>query len=178
MTIKNLLALAALAIGTATVAKADAISISGNDSYNGTTITLFGPSGVGGTSTGIFSGFADCAACVTYPGAGDTVTINYTSFTPELIYTIVDGSHTATLTLESISAVNDNLEIIGPALINVDGTVYNGQFDLTTQQGPTTGTNKVTFSETSTVTPEPASLALFGTGLLSVVGLARRKFSV
>lgn len=175
MKIKSIVTMAALILGTATLAKADILSISGSDVYNVATTTInFDPSGnVGGTSTGIFSGFIKCNNCVTMASS-----LNYGSgFSPEELFSVSDNGHTATLTLMSITSVTDNVEIIGDAVIVVDGVSYNGDLDLTTQHGGD-GISDVTFSATAAVAPEPASLALFGTGLLGIVGVARRKFNV
>jgi hypothetical protein len=61
---------------------------------------------------------------------------------------------------------------IGHAVIDTDTP---GTFSLTTQDGYTTFSAES--SITPTVTPEPTSLMLLGTGLLSAAGIARRKFA-
>ena len=184
MNFRNLVALAVLAIGSVSFAKADVISITGSDFYTttGTPVTGVNVSfdtlaSVGGTSTGIFSGLTGCYQCVTMAS-----NLTYTAglaFTPVQLFSVTENGKTATVTLDSITSITNNVDIMGTATFVINGVTSYGTLDLTTQGGGQ-GVNNVTFSATATTSPvpEPASLALFGTGLLGMVGVIRRKYSI
>jgi hypothetical protein len=174
MKTKHLLAIAALAIGTATVAKADQISINGSDTFTSTAVT-FTPTtaNVGGISTGMFAPFTACTACVTMISV-----LTYAPFSgPVELFSVTEGLNTAEVFLSSASATDGtgSLTLTGSdfSIINGGAEVF-GTYILTTQ-----GTGTTTFSETSTAVaptvPEPSSIALLGTGLLAAAGAVRRR---
>jgi hypothetical protein len=178
---------AALAVSTS-IAYADTlgagtINFGGNDKYTTTSVTFEGTQHVSGISTGSLSAFAagEVAAFTNLP--------SFTTLPSTYFFQVNNGTDTLDFYLTSIApayTVNNGisnliLNGLGYFTETKDGggiidTSTPGAVSFTTQ-----GSGVTTFSASSVVaptpTPEPGSLMLLGTGLLSAAGIARKKFA-
>ena len=192
--LKSILSVCAVLAASSTFAFADpvngTVSMAGDSSYVTSSNTLtFIDGRTGLTNYGTFSSFSHND--LSFPGATATTneTLTYGNFSgPETLFTATSSTgEKLTYTLTGVTSYSyaNGLEIIGTGFFTetcsttvsatcVNYTPSTASFDLTTQGSG--GGMTTTFSNTQTaVTPEPNSLILLGTGLMSAAGVVLRK---
>jgi hypothetical protein len=171
------------------IAHADQIGFVGADSFTSNFITFTNPAFQLGSATGIFAPFAGSSATftsfnfVTYGAGSPQVIITDTSGSQSFSYTLFVTGYTESLVAAPTTTCPacETLSISGDGSFAFSGpggpASSLGSFSLTSQGVPG-GPGTVNFSETSygpTVTPEPSSLMLLGTGLVGTAGMFFRR---
>jgi hypothetical protein len=185
------LALLALAtvLAIAPVAKADPITqISGTIDIN-TSNDYWTSTGVYFTSLTSPFGAQDETKDLTIIVNGSPVTIGdhnllFGSATPYETFTFTSGGNTGVFTITNVWAVSNTADYInlqGIGILTLTGflptqAIFTAAGSSSNHDYGGAGSSAINFNVLAQPTPEPGTMTLFGTGLLGLAALVRRKF--
>jgi hypothetical protein len=201
--LKRLGLVCALVIGSVSFAYADPItgtlSITGDDTFTSSSITFLGSTfiaGGSGANTGSFSVLTNGNPVTMFPGfvgalpymqgentvpaaisPVEVMTTTEAGETFSFFMTTYDASYVSGVT--GCTGTTVCLDVTGDGFFTGTGTTnYDntpGDFTFTTQLANGQTSTSFSASALATPVPEPASLALVGSGLLGIAGLASRR---
>jgi hypothetical protein len=164
-----------MAVGGA-AANADTLNFGsspGSDTFTATSINITNPGNVAPVSGAYFAGLV-CNACLTF---SPTV---WNAGTGTETMTVVSGALTDVIKITSFAftGTDSNMTILGSGTSQINGgSIVGVTFSLTTQlaAGTSVGTPTSFSGSVATIVPLPGALMLFGSGLVGLAALGRRK---
>ena len=176
---KKILTLGVVVAASASIASADpmingTVSINGTNIYNSTAGIVYQGMANVGADTGTLAALGTCMSCVTMTN------LNYNTTLPVSVFTVTNNGVTVSMDLNAVTSIQSSGSgATNSFVITGVGTLFetgyaatSGTYVLTSQGGPNT---EVTFSATAAATPEPNTLMLLGTGLMSSAGALYRR---
>lgn len=160
----------------------------GNDNWSTTALILTTSAGVVADDGGSFAGLTSPTVNIAH-GSAATMDFSTLTFASPDVLVFTTNTGVATFTITGLTVAMDTSEFLnlsGTGILTLtgyaptlatfssDSTDSNNGYGIGTGASSTFGIDITSLGESAT--PEPSTLVMFGTGLLGLAGMLRRKF--